>query len=419
MWPVPWTTPTSWTVVEPMAEPMRGTLTVNDRWSARRHAWAYLSRVIEGPSAPLRQLLAEGRDVEAIAHGVKRREPWIGSLLGQTAARYRTDSAAHDLLTADRNGTRLITPDDDEWPSDPLDRAFGFADAARDHVGRSGGRDAVAPHALWVRGGSPAELTQRAVAVVGTRSITRYGWEVTRMLVEGLAASRWTIVSGGALGVDTVAHETALANGTPTIAVAACGPGRTYPARNAALFDRIAGDGARGAVISEYPPGVHPARHRFLTRNRLVAALSGGTVVVEAAWRSGALNTLTWAARLGTVAMAVPGPVTGHGSLGCHERIRNGEAQLVTTAGEIRELIEPLGTVDVRAQYEFAFPADRVQALSHTELRVFDATSTESRITEMVAAEAGITVPLTVHILVDLQQKGLVQRDGRSWRRTG
>ena len=274
-------------------------------------------------------------------------------------------------------------------------------------------------HALWARGGSPAELTQRAVAVVGTRAITRYGWEVTRMLVEGLAASRWTIVSGGALGVDTVAHETALANGTPTIVVAACGQGRTYPARNAALFDRIAGDGARGAVISEYPPGVHPARHRFLTRNRLVAALSGGTVVVEAAWRSGALNTLTWAARLGSVAMAVPGPVTGYGSLGCHERIRNGDAQLVTSAEQIRELIEPLGTVDAQAQYEFAFPPDRIQALSRTELKVFDATSSESRVTGDVAAEAGITVSLAVHILVDLQQKGLVQRDGVSWRRSG
>ena len=394
-------------------------ITINDRWSARRHSWAYLSRVIEGPSAPLQQLLAEGRDVEAIAHGVKRREPWVGPLLGQTAARYRTDSAAGDLLPADRKGARLITPDDDEWPSEPLDRAFGFVGAASDHVGRAGGRDAVAPHALWARGGSPAELTQRAVAVVGTRAITRYGWEVTRMLVEGLAASRWTIVSGGALGVDTVAHETALANGTPTIVVAACGQGRTYPARNAALFDRIAGDGARGAVISEYPPGVHPARHRFLTRNRLVAALSGGTVVVEAAWRSGALNTLTWAARLGSVAMAVPGPVTGYGSLGCHERIRNGDAQLVTSAEQIRELIEPLGTVDAQAQYEFAFPPDRIQALSRTELKVFDATSSESRVTEDVAAEAGITVPLAVHILVDLQQKGLVQRDGVSWRRSG
>lgn len=355
--------------------------------------------------------------MEAIAAGIRAREKWIGPLLEQTASRYLVDRAAADLITADREGARLITPDDDEWPTEQFDRAFAFADSARDHAGRSGGKDAVAPHALWVRGDALAQLSERAVAVVGTRAITRYGWEATRMLVEGLAASQWTVVSGGALGVDTVAHETAVENGIPTVVVAACGMGRCYPARNAALFDRVSGDDVRGAVITEYPPGVHPARHRFLTRNRLVAALAQGTVVVEAAWRSGALNTLTWAAKLGSVAMAVPGPVTSRASLGCHERIRNGDAQMVTSADEIRELIEPLGTLDVKEQYELAFPANAAQLLSHTELKVYDATSFETCVTEAIAEAAGITVPLTVHILVDLQQKGLVRRDRSGWRR--
>src|SRR5699024_12191788 len=178
-----------------------------------------------------------------------------------------------------------------------------------------------------------------------------------------LAKHQWTIVSGGALGVDTVAHGAALEMQTPTVAVAACGIDYDYPARNAPLFERIA---RTGTIVSEFAPGTTPQRHRFLSRNRLVAAMTAGTVVVEAAFRSGALNTLNWAEALGTVTMAVPGPITNAGSLGCHQRIQENRAQLVTCGAEIRELIGTIGEADSGAQYESAFVANLVQSITRT-----------------------------------------------------
>lgn len=252
--------------------------------------------------------------------------------------------------------------------------------------------------------------------MVGTRAVIRYGAQATRMIAGGLAKQQWTIVSGGALGIDTHAHEAALAHGAPTIAVAACGIDRCYPKRNEGLFHRIVDSG--GAVVTEYPPQTTPQRHRFLTRNRLVAALGRGTVVVEAAWRSGALNTLSWAEGLGRVCMAVPGPVTHAGSLGRHQRIRDGAAELVTSAAEVRELIEPVGASDVQAQYELDFSGDAVQKLSRNELRVFDALEPgRGRETQEVATTAGLPLPLTVYLLVALMRAGLARIDGELWHR--
>lgn len=237
------------------------------------------------------------------------------------------------------------------------------------------------------------------------------------MIAAGLSAHEWTVVSGGALGIDTAAHEEVLAVAGTTVMVAACGLDRAYPARNTALFDRIAGSGS-GVVVSEYPPGTPPQRHRFLTRNRLVAALSQGTVIVEAAWRSGALNTLSWASALGRVSMAVPGPVTSANSLGCHERIRDGRAQLVTGPDDIRALLGAIGEVDVAQQYELQFAGTSVQGLSRNELRIFDALDPDGDLeTQAVATAAGLPLALAVHLLVDLGKRGLVERNGTKWRR--
>lgn len=382
-----------------------------------RESWAYLNRVVEGPSRALQTLLAAGRDADEIAAGVRRRASWLGELAGETAARHDWHRAEEDLAAAEEAGARLLTPEDPDWPGAELDRAFGFAAAGVSEHVRSYQSDAVAPHALWVRGGPVTPVLAQAVAVVGTRAVSRYGVEVTRAIVAGLTAHQWTVVSGAALGIDTAAHEAALAAGGTTVAVLACGIDRVYPARNAALLDRIA-DSA--CVISEYPPGTPPQRHRFLTRNRLVAALTAGTVVVEAAWRSGALNTLSWAEGLGRVAMAVPGPVTGAGSLGCHERIRDGRAQLVTGADDIRSLLAPAGAVDVAGQYELQFAPTEVQGLSRNELRVFDALEPAAGLAaQEIAATAGLPLALTVHLLVDLARRGLVSRDGVKWRRAG
>ena len=150
-------------------------------------------------------------------------------------------------------------------------------------------------------------------------------------ITAGLSASGWVIVSGGAYGIDVTAHRAALACGGRTVAVLACGPDLAYPREHAGLLDDIA---THGAVVSEYPPGTPPARHRFLARNRVIAALARGTLVVEAARRSGTLVTALRASELGRPVMAVPGPVTSAISAGCHVLIRAGQAVLVTSAAE-------------------------------------------------------------------------------------
>lgn len=382
---------------------------------SRRQAWAYLSRCVEGPNRELQQLLAAGRDVEEIAAGIKRRQTWLGELLRATEARYQVDQSEQDLDLIARLGGRLITPDDPEWPKAEFNQAFGFAASGLSESARSVQEDAVAPHALWVKGENIRELVARSVTVVGTRALSNYGRDATRALVKGLVAHQWTIVSGGALGIDAVAHNSALEAGGRTIVVAACGLDRNYPSAHAPLFEKVT---ERGALVSEYPPGVTPARHRFLTRNRLAAALTSGTVVVEAAWRSGALNTLTWAEGLGKVTMAVPGPITSAGSLGCHERIRSGRAQLVVSADEIRQLLSQVGEVDVEGQYEMMFAANAIQSLSRNEMRVYDALTRHGSTPEDVAAGAGMTVSLSVHILVDLVKRGVVERQGGKFRRS-
>lgn len=382
-----------------------------------RQSWAYLSRVLEGPSRHLQELLDNGHSADEIAEGIRKRQPWLGQLLGETASRYDWERAGEDLAQIEELGGRLITPDDAEWPGQELAQAFGFAASGASEEIRSHQSDAVPPHALWVRGAPLAPAVAQSVAIVGTRAQSRYGAEATRMIAAGLSGHQWAVVSGGALGIDTAAHEEVLQSGGTTVMIAACGLDRAYPARNRSLFDRVAASDT-GVLVSEYPPGTPPQRHRFLTRNRLVAALTQGTVIVEAAWRSGALNTLSWASALGRVAMAVPGPVTSANSLGCHQRIRDGRAQLVTGPDDVRALLGAIGEVDVEQQYELQFSGSAVQGLSRNELRIFDALEPgQERETEAVAGAAGLPLALTVHLLVDLGKRGLVVRHGTRWLR--
>ncbi|AWB81685.1 DNA-protecting protein DprA [Corynebacterium yudongzhengii] len=386
---------------------------------SEKKSWAYLNRVIEGPSRELWALLNAGYDADAIARGVRTRASWIGELARVTEARYQVDSAQRDLEEAQRRHARLITPDDEEWPTTELDYAFGCADTGLSEHLHTYQSDAVSPHALWVRGANLRMLTGSAVGMVGTRTATRYGIAATEQLVSDLAGHHWTIVSGGAKGIDTAAHQAALAANAPTVVISACGIDRVYPSDNRALFEAIPTAQRPGAIVTEYPPGTPPQRHRFLTRNRLVAALTQGTVIVEAAWRSGALNTLSWAEGLGRVSMAVPGPITSTTSLGCHQRIRHNRAQLVTSGADIRGLLEALSACDTEQQYELAFAPDEIQALSRNELRIFDALPRrEARETDAIAREAGMTVPLTVTLLVELSRRGLVVREDTCWRRT-
>lgn len=382
-------------------------------------SWAYLSRVVEGPSRHLQALLREGRTADEIADGVRSRAGWIGGLRAQTENRYTWDRPAEDLERAAECGYTLLTPDSPGWPRAAIDLAFTRGAAAAAHNGAVPQPDGIAPHALWVRGNPDlAGLFANSVGVVGTRQATQYGHTATLDLVKGLGKYRYTIVSGGAVGIDTVAHLTALDVNAPTVAVAACGSGVAYPRSNAAMFDRIAASG--GAIVSEYPPDTTPDRHRFLTRNRLVAGLTLGTVLVEAAFRSGALNTLKWVNTFNRAAMAVPGPITDVESLGANLAIQDNRATMVLNADQIHEQLCGVGQVDAEGAMEALFPASDVQRLTRNELRIYDAlppVGRPGREAEDIAADAGLTIGLTVHILMDLAGRGLVERERRLWSR--
>ncbi|EYT52993.1 DNA-binding protein [Leucobacter sp. UCD-THU] len=231
--------------------------------------------------------------------------------------RLRLDRAASlgDLDRGIESGMRLVSPGSAHWPS-ALDDLGG-------HV----------PLLIWARGELSA-LTAFSVAVVGARACTGYGAGVTAELTEALCTAGAAIVSGAAYGVDAVAHRTALAVGSPTIAVLAGGADRVYPSSHGPLLARIA---ESGVVCSEMVPGTAPTRWRFLQRNRTIAALSRATLVTEAGVRSGSLNTAGHAAELGRPLGAVPGPVTSAASAGCHRLIRDYDAALVTSGAEARE----------------------------------------------------------------------------------
>ena len=381
-------------------------------------SWAYLSRVVEGPSHHIQALLRVGKSADEIAEGVRTRATWIGGLLSQTENRFTWDRPAEDLEFAADLGYTLLTPESPQWPAEAIQRSFG-----RQQTGAAGKTshqpDGIAPHALWVAGNTNlAGLFAQSVGVVGTRHATKYGHMASKDLVAGLGGHNYTVVSGGALGIDTVAHTTAMDVNTPTVVVAACGPGEHYPRSNKALFERVVATG--GALMTEYPPAVTPDRHRFLTRNRLVAALTLGTVLVEAPFRSGALNTLKWVNAFNRTAMAVPGPVTDAQSLGANLAIQNDEAEMVLNAGQIHEQLSAVGEYSAEEQMEMQYPPSVTQQLSRNELRIYDALPPAGRTgreAEAVAADAGLSIALTVHILMDLSKRGLVERDKRVWSR--
>ncbi|MDT5144534.1 MAG: processing protein [Mycobacterium sp.] len=363
-------------------------------------AWAYLSRVVEPPCAELAALVGRVGPVEA-AERVRRGR--VDDVLARrTEARREIDRAAEDLELLARRGGRLITPDVHEWPTLAF-AAFGGGAAAAKPQGRP-------PLVLWAMG--PARLdetAQRAAAVVGTRAATSYGEQVAADLAAGLVEHDVAVVSGGAYGIDGAAHRAALAAGGVTVAVLAGGLDIPYPAGHSALLHRICGD---GLLVTEYPPGVRPARHRFLTRNRLVAAFAGAAVVVEAGLRSGAANTAAWAAALGRVVGAVPGPVTSSASTGCHALLRAG-AEVVTRAQDIVELVGRIGELAP----EQPRPATPLDGLDDEERRVYEALpgrggATIDEIAVAAAVEPGrILAPLAM-----LEVAGLAERQGGCWR---
>jgi DNA processing protein len=298
-----------------------------------------------------------------------------------------------------------VIPEDAEWPAEEF-ICFGTLAAQADKRWR-------APVALWVRGGGRLdELGARAVAVVGARAATGYGEHVAAEFGYGLAEGGLTVVSGAAFGVDGAAHRGALAAEGRTFAVQACGLDVPYPAGHQGLLERIA---VAGVVVSEYPPGIRPARHRFLVRNRLIAAFAAGTVVIEAGVRSGARSTASAAFALGRVVMAVPGPVTSALSVGCHVLIREEQAVLVTRVAEVLEAVGRIGADLAPALISPRHPTD---GLSPELLAVYEALPARaSRHPEQLVCDSGVPLNRVRSALPLLELQGLVGCGTGGWHR--
>lgn len=281
---------------------------------------------------------------------------------------------------------RLLLPDDADW-------SLRFDDLG-DH----------APNLLWVRGDTALLAAAQHVSLVGARASTAYGEAVAAEFSGDLAAAGSVIVSGGAYGIDGAAHRAALGVEGGTIAFLAGGVDRAYPAGHQQLFQRIR---ASGAVVSELPCGAAPTKWRFLARNRGIAALGAATVVVEAGWRSGSLNTAGHAAALGRPLGAVPGPISSAASAGCHRLLREYDARCVTSAAEVRELA--------------GFATDAVPAPSPKSdpdvTRLLDALSVRTaRGSLELARSSGLAENRVRALLGTLQLEGRVSRAGDGWR---
>jgi DNA processing protein len=361
-------------------------------------AWAYLSRVAEPPCPELTALARRVGPVEAAER--VRTGNVDGAVARRVEARRQIDCAAADIEVLDRLGGRLITADDAEWPLLAFASFRGAADRVRPQ--------AHEPMVLWAAGSARLDdIAERAAAIVGTRAATAYGEHVAADLAAGLAGRDAAVVSGGAFGIDGVAHRAALAADGLTVAVLAGGIDVPYPVAHASLLRRIRDS---GLVVTEYPPGERPARHRFLTRNRLVAALAGATVVVEAGARSGAANTAAWARALGRNVCAVPGPVTSSASVGCHALLRDG-AHVITRTEDVVELIGHIGELAP----DEPRPTSELDALPDTERRVYDALPARgARTVDQIAVAAGVPPTQVLGPLAVLELSGLIaRRDGR------
>ncbi len=384
-----------------------------------RLALAGLLRCCEPPAPPAVAQFVEAVGPQAAWRAIADRyapaevSAAVAPRLGTADGAILEARAADDLRRAAAAGAEIIGPGDPGWPAECL---VGL-EALPPY---DGCLTAAAPIALYRRGGDWPLRPRGSVAVVGSRSATPYGLHIATELGAHLACDGFTVVSGAAFGVDAAAHRGALnggdaggsmAPGGVTVAVLACGIDRSYPVAHRSLLDAAA---ACGSVVSEYPPGSVPARHRFLVRNRLIAAFGEATVVVEAGRRSGSLNTATSAGTLGRQVLAVPGPVTSAMSVGCHDLIRARKAELVTDGRDVIGMLGPLQPA-APVHHRGDRPTDGLDLVT---ARVHDALPARgSSSVEDISAEAGLPIPDVLGALASLQLDGLtVRRDGR-WAR--
>jgi DNA processing protein len=367
-----------------MSPPARSSLLAQDRFA--RAAWSRVAEPGDVVAAEVISALGPVVALQRVAEGSDARHD-------RFRPRLEVLDVERDLEVGARFGARLVCPGDDEWPR-------GLDDL--EHP----------PYCLWVRGPlQVAGACRRSAAVVGARSATAYGEMVATDLAAGLAERGFTIVSGAAFGIDAAAHRGALAVGGDTIAVLAGGVERAYPAAHATLIGRIADS---GAVISEVAPGSAPTKTRFLQRNRLIATMSAGTVVVEAGLRSGSLNTARRAADHARVVAAVPGPVTSMMSAGCHQAVRDGYAVIVTDAAEAADVFGVLGHDAAPRPSGPSRPGD---SLGENAARVLAALPLRRGVAVSRLVVSSGLAPLEVaSALGQLELKQLAERHGEGWR---
>ncbi|MFE2098436.1 MULTISPECIES: DNA-processing protein DprA [unclassified Streptomyces] len=357
----------------------------------------FLARVIEPGDEVGGRWLREfgvGEVVRRLRDGGEPLPGVSGTRWGGLVGRARRAEPERDLQVARAAGTRFVCPGDAEWPGQLDDLGDGR------------------PTGLWVRGRAGLRMwALRSVAVVGARACTEYGAHAAATLASGLAERGWVVVSGGAYGIDGAAHRGTLAAGGATVAVLACGVDRPYPRGHTALIDRIA---EQGLVVGELPPGDHPTPSRFILRNRVIAALTRGTVVVEAACRSGSLATARAAARLGRFTMGVPGPVTSGLSAGVHELLR-GEAVLVTDAADVVELVGDIGELAPPRRGP-VLPRDLLEPDARAVLAALPG-SRAAPVGE-IACGARTTPDDAIARLYELRALGYVERHGDGWKLT-
>ncbi len=339
---------------------------------------------------------------EGILHGTSglRNASTLRSRLPETATSIE-DAVSADLRAAERTGARLIVPGDPQWPTQ-LD----------DLAGRT-------PLALWVMGSAHLRLMAlRSVSIVGARSATSYGEALARTTAATLADRGWLVVSGGAFGIDAAAHRGALDAGGASACVLAGGVDMAYPRSHEALLSRMVTD---GLLISESAMGGAALRQRFLARNRIISALTRGTVVVEAAVRSGSRTTAREAASMLRPVMAFPGPVTSAMSAGCHDLLRDRQAILVTCADDIEAMltsfVERDEPDDARGSSN-PTPDEQAEVEPHTrEGRVLAALS-HRRAAELdrLVSRTGLSPTDVLVALGLLEAQGLAHRGDQGWR---
>ncbi len=337
-------------------------------------------------AAPARDLASLPGMGAAAARGIRE--------AGCPAARQRLRRA---LAALRRVGAEVVTPEEAAYPE-----AFRLVPDA--------------PYLLYAAGDLET-LARPGVAVVGTRAPTEYGRAAAASLSAGLARAGYSIVSGMARGIDTAAHRAALEAGAPTVGILGHGIEQIYPAESRRLFERMR---ERGLLLTEFPPGERPRAGNFPRRNRLIAALSQGVLVVEMGLKSGAQHTVGYALEQGREVFAVPGPISAGTSAGTNQLIKEG-ARVVTSVDDILEELRGVGTAPPRPSLRPPEPAPPVLVLlSPPEESVLRALDHEPRHVDEMASACGLSPGTLLAALLELELKGIAEAlPGKRYRRVG